>query len=157
MRSVPIIVYRTATVEDVEALGRLRWEMEAERREHAPDRDEYLHAYVRDVGPALASGLYRAWLAEAGGEAVACTLLIAWIMPPSAEHLHRKRGYVSSVYTLPGFRRQGIARQLMEMLVAAAREDGIQKLLLRASSMGEPLYLSMGFEHSKDSLAMELY
>src|SRR5262245_36951134 len=130
--------------------------MEAERREHVHDKDEYLHAYARDIAPALASGLYRAWLAEEGGDAVASTLLITWIMPPSAEHLHRKRGYVSSVYTRAPFRRQGIARRLMEMLVAAARADGIQKLLLGASSMGESLYLSIGFEHSQDALSMEL-
>ena len=38
--------------------------------------DEYLQAYMQDVTPALASGLYRAWLAEADGEPVACVVLI---------------------------------------------------------------------------------
>lgn len=152
---MPTITYRLATLEDIEALGHLRWEMEAERREHAPARDEYLRAYLDDVGPALASGLHRAWLAEAEGEAVACAVLITWVMPPSAEQLHRKRGYVSSVYTRPDFRRQGIARRLMELLVASAREEGVHKLFLKASSMGEPLYLSMGFERS-DALEIVL-
>ena len=149
------ITYRVATPEDVETLGHLRWEMESERKAHVPEHDAYLEAYVRDVRPALASGLYRAWLAEADGEAVACTVLITWIMPPTTEQMHRKRGYVSSVYTRLGYRRQGIARRLMEMLVACAREEGVQKLLLKASEMGAPLYLSMGFEHS-GALEMEL-
>jgi GNAT superfamily N-acetyltransferase len=153
---LPTITYRVATEDDVEALGHLRWAMEAERRECAHDRDEYMRAYVRDVGPALASGLYRAWLAEADGEAVASVILITWIMPPAAGHLHRTRGYVSSVYTRTAFRRQGVARRLMELLITAAREDGIQKLMLGASAMGAPLYLSLGFEHSKDAMAMEL-
>jgi GNAT superfamily N-acetyltransferase len=153
---VPTITYRVATADDVEALGRLRWEMEAERRGPTHDCDEYLRAYVRDVGPALASRLYRAWLAEADGEAVACVVLIAWIMPPAAEQMHRKRGYVSSVYTRPDFRRRGVARYLMDLLVTQAHKDGIQKLLLRASEMGRPLYLGMGFTPS-EALELEVF
>jgi len=152
---VPTITYRIATPDDTEALGHLRWEMEAERTENPPEHNAYLEAYVRDVKPAFTSGLYRAWLAEADGEPVACTVLITWIMPPTTDQMHRKRGYVSSVFTRLGYRRQGIARHLMDRLISSAREEGVQKLLLRASEMGEPLYLGMGFEHS-GALEMEL-
>jgi ribosomal protein S18 acetylase RimI-like enzyme len=149
------ITYRAATTEDIETLAALRWQMETERREPASTSDEYAQAYRQDVTPQLASGFYRAWLAEADGEPVACAVLIIIDMPPSSQQLHRKRGYVSSVYTRPEFRSQGIARRLMETLVASARENGIVKLLLNASSMGEPLYLSMGFQKGS-ALEMEL-
>lgn len=150
------ITYRVATIADVETLAALRWEMEIERHEHVSTSDEYLQAYTQDVTPALASGFYRAWLAEADGEPVACVVLIIMVMPPSSQQLHRKRGYVSSVYTRPEYRSQGIARRLMEMLLAFAREDGVSKLLLNASSMGEPLYLSMGFQKGS-ALEIELH
>jgi ribosomal protein S18 acetylase RimI-like enzyme len=149
------ITYRAATTEDVETLAALRWQMEVERREPASTSDEYLQAYTQDVTSALASGFYRAWLAEADGEAVACVVLIIMVMPPSSQQLHRKRGYVSSVYTRPEYRSQGIARRLMDTLVSSARDEGVSKLLLNASSMGEPLYLSMGFKHGS-ALEMEM-
>jgi ribosomal protein S18 acetylase RimI-like enzyme len=72
------------------------------------------------------------------------------------EELHRRRGYVSSVYTHPDFRRLGLARTLMETLIAQARELRISKLLLSSSSMGRPLYLSMGFIVSDRGLELAL-
>jgi len=44
----------------------------------------------------------------------------------------------------------------MEMLVAQARELHIGKLLLSSSTMGRPLYLSMGFVVPERGLEIEL-
>jgi GNAT superfamily N-acetyltransferase len=55
---------------------------------------------------------------------------------------------VSSVYTMPEYRRRGISRQLMLMLIAEARELQIRRLVLWASDMGRPMYEGLGFEPS---------
>ena len=147
---------RAATVEDIEALAELRWQMSTEYQEGNVTREEYIAAFCESVRDELARGRYRAWLAEADGQPVACTVLIWWPMPPNVEDLHRRRGYVSSVYTHPDYRRLGLARTLMEMLVAQARALHIGKLLLSSSSMGRPLYLSMGFVVPERGLEIEL-
>ena len=147
---------RAATVEDIEALAELRWQMATEYQEGNFTHAEYIAAFCESVRDELAQGRYQAWLAEADGQPVACTVLIWWPMPPNIEDLHRRRGYVSSVYTHPDYRRQGLARRLMEMLVAQARELHIGKLLLSSSSMGRPLYLSMGFVVPERGLEIEL-
>ncbi|MFI5278746.1 MAG: GNAT family N-acetyltransferase, partial [Ktedonobacterales bacterium] len=85
------------------------------------------------------------FLAESGGQVVACAILIWWTMLPSLLDFHRRRGYVSSVYTRLEYRRRGIARNLMERLIARAREMGMSRLILWASEMGRPLYLDLGF------------
>lgn len=143
------ITYRPATVADVETLAELRWEMEAERNEGPITREEYIPAFLRDTRPGMESGIYRSWLAEADGVPIACVLLIWFPMPPNKRQPHRKRGFVSSVYTRPEYRRQGIARRLMEMLLDYAREQRIQRLILWASDMGRPLYEALGFEPSR--------
>ncbi|HEY1387093.1 MAG TPA: GNAT family N-acetyltransferase [Ktedonobacterales bacterium] len=147
---------RAATVADIEALAELRWQMATEYQEGDFTREEYIAAFCGSVRDELAQGRYQAWLAEADGRPVACTVLIWWPMPPNIEDLHRRRGYVSSVYTHPDYRRLGLARTLMEMLVAQARELHIGKLLLSSSSMGRPLYLSMGFVVPERGLEIEL-
>jgi GNAT superfamily N-acetyltransferase len=147
---------RAATVADIEALAELRWQMATEYQEGNVTREEYIAAFCESVRDELAQGRYRAWLAEADGQPVACTVLIWWPMPPNVEDLHRRRGYVSSVYTHPDYRRLGLARTLMEMLVAQARALHIGKLLLSSSSMGRPLYLSMGFVVPERGLEIEL-
>ena len=147
---------RTATVADIEALAELRWQMATEYHEGNVTREDYIAAFCESVRDELAQGRYRAWLAEADGQPVACTVLIWWPMPPNIEDLHRRRGYVSSVYTHPNYRRLGLARRLMEMLMAQARELHISKLLLSSSRMGRPLYLSMGFAVPERGLEIEL-
>jgi GNAT superfamily N-acetyltransferase len=145
---------RVATVADIEALANLRWLMSIEYQTGTVTSEEYVAAYREAVQDELAQGRYRAWLAEADGQPVACTVLIWWPMPPTIEDLDRRRGYVSSVYTHPDYRRLGLAHALMEMLVAEARQLHISKLLLNSSTMGRSLYLSMGFTVSDHGLEL---
>jgi GNAT superfamily N-acetyltransferase len=140
------ITYRLATVDDVDALADLRWLMETERHpDHHTDHDAYLAAARVSIGSEIERGAHIGFLAESGGQVVACAILIWWTMLPSLLDFHRRRGYVSSVYTRLEYRRRGIARNLMERLIARAREMGASRLILWASEMGRPLYLDLGF------------
>jgi GNAT superfamily N-acetyltransferase len=139
------ITYRKATASDVGALAELRWRMAIEQHGADVPLEVYTEAYEASLMGGLERGTHQAWLAEAEGRSVACVLLIWWAMPPSLDNFRRRRGYVSSVYTVPEFRRLGIARRLMTLLLDAAREQGILRLLLNASDMGRPLYESLGF------------
>ncbi len=144
------ITYRLATVDDVDTLGGLKWAMETERHpELQADRDGFLAAARASIQGEIERGSQIGFLAESGGEVVACALLIWWPMLPTLTELHRMRGYVSSVYTAPEFRRRGVARTLMDNLLAHARELGVTRLILWASELGRPLYLDLGFVPSR--------
>jgi len=52
---------------------------------------------------------------------------------------------VVNVYTEPAFRRSGLARALMLVLMEWARSQGFDRVLLHASDEGRPLYASLGF------------
>ena len=146
------ITYRKATADDLEALARLRWAMQFERQEEHPSDPEtwetYLAAYRDAYAEQIAQGGFDAWLAEAGSQAVSCVVLLWWRTPPIFDQLVRRRGMVSSVYTMPEYRRRGISRQLMLLLIAHAQELEIRRLVLWASEMGRPMYEGLGFEPS---------
>ncbi len=61
-----------------------------------------------------------------------------------------REGLILNVYTVPNWRRQGIAKQLMETIVAWAGEVGIVRLVLAASSAGRPLYEKIGFVATRE-------
>lgn len=150
------ITYRQATSDDLEALATLRFEMEVEQGNESPeaaggnvDPQAYAQAYANSTGEEMKGRRNRVWLAEADGEVVACVLLVWWVLPPKFDNFTRKRGFVSSVFTRPAYRRQGIARHLMQMLIASAREEGIGRLILWSSEMGRPLYEQLGFTGSR--------
>ena len=146
------ITYRKATADDLEALARLRWAMQVERQADHPSDAEtwntYLAAYRDAFADQISHGGFEAWLAEDGLVAVSCVVLLWWRTPPIFDQLVRRRGMVSSVYTLPEYRRRGISRQLMLMLIARAKELHMYRLVLWASEMGRPMYEGLGFEQS---------
>ena len=146
------VTYRKASADDLEALARLRWVMQAERQKDHPSDPKtwatYLAAYRDAFAEQISDGGFDAWLAEDGGQAVSCVVLLCWRTPPVFDQLVRRRGMVSSVYTLPEYRRRGISRQLMLLLIARAKELRIYRLVLWASEMGRPLYEGLGFEPS---------
>ena len=151
------ITYRVATPADLETLAELRWQMQAE--EHpglafAPGaRARYIATYRGEMLSEMEHGRLCAWIAEDAGRPIGAVTLIWWLVPPSLDHPHRVRGQVSNVFTQPAYRRRGISRRLMLLLIGHARELGIHRLVLWASEMGEPLYLGLGFARSH---AMEL-
>jgi ribosomal protein S18 acetylase RimI-like enzyme len=147
------ITYREATTVDIPALAKLRWEMEVERHGTQFSLEVYTEAFDRAMRADMERGSFRAWVAEAEGSLVACVVLLWSPFPPHFEQIGRKRGFVSSVYTRPEYRRSGIGRTLMRMLLDASRQLGVTRLVLWASDMGRPLYEELGFTPSR---AMEI-
>ncbi|HEV2236777.1 MAG TPA: GNAT family N-acetyltransferase [Ktedonobacterales bacterium] len=154
---MPPITYRAATLADLPTLALLRWEMQVDWRERpeefAATREPYIATYCDAMREELHAGRMHAWLAESAGAPLAAVTLLTWLVPPSLEEPRRLRGQVSNVYTRPAYRRQGISRALMTLLLEWAQAHQVLRLLLWASDMGRPLYTSLGFEESD---AMEL-
>jgi len=92
------------------------------------------------------SGEYLAWLVIAENGAVA-TGAGLWLMdwPPHMVGTGPRRGNIVNVYTAPEYRRQGIARRLMDTVLDWCRTNGVDAVVLHASVEGRPLYESMGF------------
>jgi GNAT superfamily N-acetyltransferase len=56
-----------------------------------------------------------------------------------------RHGIVLNVYTEPAWRRQGVAEQLMRQVLAWARSQRLDRLVLHASDDGRRLYERLGF------------
>src|SRR5262249_33244428 len=100
---------------------------------------------------ALADGSYRAWLAQAPDRRVAAgggVLISSW--PARPEDFHTQRALILNVYTEPEFRRQGLARGVMLLIIQWLREQGLASVVLHASDEGRSLYESLGFEPTNE-------
>jgi GNAT superfamily N-acetyltransferase len=65
--------------------------------------------------------------------------------------LDLRRATLTNVYVEPSHRRKGLARALVQLLIALCREEGYPLLNLHASDAGRPLYESLGFEDTHES------
>ena len=136
--------YRLAVLEDCVVLTQLRMEMRAERdpgfcREALYDRT--LSFFHRNI----ASGNHAAFLCEARGKIVATAGLSFFEMPPTGKLPCPKVAKLMNMYTIPAYRRRGIAHEMLRLAADYAREAGCGKIMLNASEMGRPLYEKFGF------------
>lgn len=97
-------------------------------------------------GRRLATEDFAAWLVVDGGRAVACG--VGWLEEhlPSPHQLDPRRGHVSSMSTGPAARRRGHGRAVFAALMGWFADLGIERVDLRATDDGRPMYEAFGFQ-----------
>jgi GNAT superfamily N-acetyltransferase len=99
---------------------------------------------------AMADGSFRAWLATDGDRIVAGGAVVISPWPAHPYDLQCRRATILNVYTDPEYRRRGIARQLVQTMIAWCQREGFARVTLHASDDGRHLYESLGFEPSNE-------
>jgi GNAT superfamily N-acetyltransferase len=108
--------------------------------------DEMRPAFDRWLRHAIPAKTYLGWLAEADdGEVAGGSGLIVIPWPPGPMSMDPRCGFVFNVYTHPSHRKQGLARRMMDVMHEWCRGEGIERVVLNASTFGHPLYEAMGY------------
>lgn len=94
---------------------------------------------------ALESGEHVGYLAYDGSRTVGCGSICFYRVMPTYHNPSGKCAYLMNIYTSPEYRRRGIARGMLSLLVEEAEARGIRRITLEATAMGRPLYESYGF------------
>jgi GNAT superfamily N-acetyltransferase len=63
---------------------------------------------------------------------------------------------VTGVYTIPAWRRRGVARRLVAACLDEARAWRVRRVWLRTSAAGRPVYEGMGFTDPGNYLQLDL-
>lgn len=136
---------RTAAIDDIPHIVRHREQMF--RDMGVPAEFNAMAAASRTwLAGAIADGTYRGWLAMTPDRAVvagAGLIVIPW--PPGPFSMDPRCGFVFNVYTEPDHRKQGLGRRVMEAMHEWCRAEGIERVVLNASTFGQPMYAEMGY------------
>ena len=140
--SVPVS-YRRMEAEDVEQfialrISQLREEGATEDLNLVPALEDYYHRHMDD-------GTFVSWLALDGEKIVGTSGMSFVEKPPYFSCPSGRIGLLSSMYTDPGYRRKGIAKELLRRVVEEARAYGCGAVQITASDMGVLLYTDFGF------------
>lgn len=143
---------RSATAADVATIVHHRRAMFEDMQYANREELDVMEARFSDwVRIRLERGEYKGWFVMAGeGEIVASAGLWLTEGPPHPTDPQRQRGNILNVYTLPAFRRQGMARHLMDFILDWCRANQIRTLVLYASTEGRSLYESLGFKPTNE-------
>ena len=137
------ISYRRMTKNDLETfirmrIAQLREEGATEELDLVPALRDYYHRH-------LADGTFVSWLALDGERIVGTSGMSFVEKPPYFSCPSGRIGLLSSMYTDPGYRRQGIAKELLKRVVEEARAYDCGSVQITASDMGVLLYTDFGF------------
>jgi len=141
------IRYINTTKADMELLMQVRLEM---LREVNNLSDEYVYdeTLVAESRKYFENGNQTTVLAFDDEIVVGCaSLSYVWIMP-TFDHPTGLRAHLMNVYTKSEYRRKGISRRMVEMLIDEAKEKGVTEISLDATEMGRPLYEALGFKEN---------
>ena len=99
----------------------------------------------------LASGEYVGWFLMDDAERVIAGAGL-WVSDwaPGPTDASNRRGVIYNVYTGPAYRRKGLARRLMQIILDYCCANEIRTIILHASDEGRALYESMGFVQTNE-------
>ncbi len=137
------ISYRKMTKNDLETfirmrIAQLREEGATEELDLVPALRDYYHRHMAD-------GTFVSWLALDGERIVGTSGMSFVEKPPYFSCPTGRIGLLSSMYTDPAYRRQGIAKELLKRVVEEARAYDCGSVQITASDMGVLLYADFGF------------
>ena len=94
---------------------------------------------------------FAAWVAETAEGAIIATAAVSFYeTAPKPWNLESKYAFISSMYTEPEYRRQGIGGRLLKEALDFSRSKGITHATLHASQSGKSLYESVGFKDTNE-------
>ena len=143
---------RTATSDDCAVILHHRRSMFEDMKEGtAEDLDRMIDATAPWLAKALADGSYRGWLAQdPQGRVVAGGGVLVSSWPAGPRDPLTRRAVILNVYAEPDFRRQGLARRLMLLMIQWLKGQGFSSVALHSSDEGRHLYETLGFRTASE-------
>ena len=94
-------------------------------------------------------------LALVGDRTAGCATMCYTHLMPTFSHPSGQRAHLMNVYTEACWRRKGIARQMVSMLVERAWDRGATEISLDATETGRPLYRRLGFTDPGEHMTLD--
>ena len=154
MATAQTITYRKLTENDLETfiamrIAQLREEGATEELDLKPALIDYYHRHMAD-------GTFVSWLALDGEKIVGTSGMSFVEKPPYFSCPSGRIGLLSSMYTDPQYRRHGIGKKLLGLVVEEARKYGCGAVQITASDMGVLLYQDFGFVKNSNFMQFKL-
>jgi predicted acetyltransferase len=153
-----MIEYRKANINDIDDLVRMRLMFLKEAQNVTnTELDDYVMKSLKDYfSNNIFNDNFISWIACENNKIIATSGLCFYTMPCSYKHLTGKTAYIMNMFTLPKYRKAGIAIKLFELVVKEAKDLGYKKIQLHASEMGRNLYKKFGFEEVNDEMVLKI-
>lgn len=152
------LTYKKAGLGDLDLLTDTRVEVLRAANELSEDTDMTLVAkesyfYYKD---ALSGSEHIAYLVFDDKTFVATGGISFYRVMPTYHNPSGKKAYIMNMYTVPDYRRRGIAIKTLDLLVQEAHKRNITYISLEATVSGLPLYEKYGFVRLSSEMVLPI-
>lgn len=149
-----MVEYRKLTLEDLDTFINMRINQLQEEGAEAttdlkPALEDYYKRHIQD-------GTFVSWIATDNNKIIATSGMSFVEKPPYYSCPTGKIGLLSSMFTDKNYRRQGIAKKLLDKVVQEAKSYGCGTIQITASDMGTLLYADYGFKYNHNFMYYNL-
>lgn len=151
------LTFKKAGLKDIEILTETRIIVLRAANQLSDDVDmsdvkEQSYLYYKK---ALSEDNHVAYLVFDGDKFVGAGGISFFQVMPTFHNPTGKKAYIMNMYTKPEYRRKRIAYKTLDLLVAEAKQRGIDAVSLEATDMGKPLYEKYGFVKMNDEMELQ--
>lgn len=148
--------YRKATIGDLDLLTATRIEVlrAANRLPDNTDLTEVEKQSYAYYQKALHDGTHTAFLVFDDDRFAGTGGISYYQVMPTYRNPDGNKAHIMNMYTRPEYRRRGIARHMLDILISDAKSRGISFITLEATPAGRPLYENAGFVPMKDEMIL---
>ena len=151
-------IWKRATESDIEELVNTRIIVLRAANKLSDDIDmskvkEESYRYYKEF---LAAGEHIAYLVYDDNIFIGAGGVSFYKVMPTYHNSTGRKAYIMNMYTVPEYRRKGIAFKTLDLLVNEVRKKGILQISLEATAAGRPLYEKYGFRQMADEMELIL-
>lgn len=150
---IGMVDIRIASKDDIDRMMNIRLEM-LKVVNDLPEDYEYSDEMINESREYFLTGDQMTVLALDGEETVGCASMSFIRVMPTFDHPTGRRAHLMNVYTRDEYRRQGIAKKMVKLLIDESWSEGVTEISLDATVSGRPLYESMGFTDSTECMIL---
>ncbi|MBK9727036.1 MAG: GNAT family N-acetyltransferase [Saprospiraceae bacterium] len=149
------ITYNKATIDDTSTLvdNRILFALELSGEQSQEKTIALRKQMTNYFSKATADNSCISYIAKYNGIVAGIGSVHSREMPGNFKNPSGKWGYIMNMYTVPEFRRKGICKAILEILVEEGKKFGITAFELHATKDGENVYRQEGFiQHNEPTL-----
>lgn len=150
--------YRLATEKDFPQLAEMRWDFQTEDETETPtlEKNEFLEKCLEYLHATFKTGDWTFFIAEENGEIVSHAFVKKIAALPRPARIENSWGYLTNVYTKPGFRGRGIGAKLLRRVKDWSIEKDFELLIVSPSEDSGDFYTRAGFRAETDFYQLRL-
>lgn len=142
-----MVTYRRITKEDIKDLVRIRSRFltEFDGKTHLENKENINLEVEKHLLKFIETDGFIGFVAEEDNKIIGTSAITFYDILAKVHCLNGKVAYISNIYTVPEYRRRGIARKLFKLVLDEALSRECSKISLHASKLGEFVYKGFGF------------